>query len=43
MAAAATHMVGEADGAPTDGKDEELQDALAAETEHKVEFWLLCL
>ena len=39
VAAAAAHMVGEADGAPTDGKDEELQGALAAETEHKVVSW----
>ena len=39
MATVATHVVGEADGAPTDGKDEELQDALAAETEHKVGSW----
>ena len=43
IAAAAAHVVGEADGAPTDGKDEELQEALAAETEHKVGFWLLWL
>jgi len=33
---AAAHLIGEADGAPTDGRDEELQDALAAETQHKV-------
>ena len=36
VAAAAAHVVGEADGAPTDGQDEELREALAAETEHKV-------
>lgn len=36
VAGAAAHLVGEADGAPTDGRDEELQDALAAETQHKV-------
>ena len=35
-AAAAAHLVGEADGAPTDGQDKELRDALAAETEHMV-------
>ncbi len=36
VAGAAAHLVGEADGAPTDGRDAELQDALAAETQHKV-------
>jgi len=36
VAGAAAHLVGAADGAPTDGRDEELQDALAAETQHKV-------
>lgn len=36
VADAAAHLVGEADGAPTDGRDEELRDALAAETQHKV-------
>ena len=36
VAAAAAHLVGEADGAPTDGQDEELRSALAAETEHMV-------
>ena len=36
LAVAAAHLVGEADGAPTDGQDDELQDALAAETEHMV-------
>ncbi|KAL0027199.1 hypothetical protein WJX77_002651 [Trebouxia sp. C0004] len=35
VADAAAHLVGEADGAPTDGRDEELQDALAAETQQK--------
>ncbi|KAL0030048.1 hypothetical protein WJX79_003167 [Trebouxia sp. C0005] len=35
VADAAAHLVGEADGAPTDGRDEELRDALAAETQHK--------
>ena len=35
-AAASKHLVGIADGMPTDGRDEELQEALAAETEHKV-------
>lgn len=35
-AAAAVHVVGESDGAPTDGQDEELRNALAAETEHMV-------
>lgn len=38
VAAAAARLVGEADGAPTDGQDEELRNALAAETEHMV--WL---
>lgn len=36
VAAAASHLVGEADGAPTDGQDEELRKALAAETQHMV-------
>lgn len=36
IAGAAAHTVGEADGAPTDGRDEELHSTLAAETEHKV-------
>lgn len=36
VAAAAAHVVGESDGAATDGQDEELRDALAAETEHMV-------
>ena len=36
VADAAAHLVGEADGTPTNGRDEELQDALAAETQHKV-------
>lgn len=36
VAAAAAHLVGEADGAPTDGQDEKLRNALAAETEHMV-------
>ena len=40
VAAAATHLVGKADGAPTDGQDEELRNALAAETEHMV--WQSC-
>lgn len=35
-AAAAAHLVGEADGASTDGQDAELRDALAAGTEHMV-------
>ena len=35
-AAASKHLVGTADGMPTDGRDKELQEALAAETEHKV-------
>ncbi|KAL0047867.1 hypothetical protein WJX82_001975 [Trebouxia sp. C0006] len=37
VAGAAAHLVGEADGTPTDGRDAELQDALAAETQHKDE------
>lgn len=36
VAAAAAHTVGEADGVSTDGRDEELHVALAAETDHKV-------
>ena len=36
VAAAAAHVVGGSDGAPTAGQDEELRDALAAETEHMV-------
>ena len=38
VAGAAAHLVVEADGAPTDGRDEELQGALAAETQHKVRY-----
>lgn len=36
VAAAAAHLVGKADGTPTNCQDEELRDALAAETEHMV-------
>lgn len=36
LAPTGAHLVGEADGAPTDGQDEELRDALAAETQHMV-------
>ena len=35
-APAPAHLVGEADGTPTDGRDEELRDSLAAETQHMV-------
>ena len=36
VAVAAARLVGDADGAPTDGQDTELHDALTAETEHMV-------
>ena len=36
VAQADVHLVGRADGAPTEGQDPEVQHALAAETERKV-------
>lgn len=36
VAQANVHLVGRADGTPTEGQDPEVQHALAAETEHKV-------
>ena len=36
VAQAEAHLVGKADGVPTQGQDAELRDALAAETESKV-------
>lgn len=36
VADTAAHWVGSADGVRTDGQDEELRNALAAETEHRV-------
>lgn len=42
VAVAAAHLVGDADGAPTDGQDTELHDALAAETGHMVWHTLTC-
>lgn len=41
VAQADAHLVGSADGAPTEGQDVELQDALAAETQGKVSRLLL--
>lgn len=43
VAQAAVHLVGLADGTPTEGQDAELQDALAAETKNKVAYTYFCI